>query len=430
MPALVLQQPLRWLRAINDFNGTHSAAPNFAFDMCIKRISEKDKETLDLSRWQVCVNGAEPIRAESLEDFLDAFACCRLKPDVIKPGYGLAEATLKVTCAEVGRLPRIMELDNSAYEKGQVISFNQVIAGSKSRKVVGCGWSHIDADIRIVNPHSLKECAPNEIGEIWVSSTSIALGYWNNPQTSESVMQASLSSNSKRFLRTGDLGFVNDNELFVVGRLKDLIIIRGRNLYPQDIEYVVENCHSALRAGRSCAFSIKHEGAEALVIVAEIERTERHNFNAAEIFEKLTKKILTEFEVSVFDIVFVRTGTFALTSSGKPQRRFMHDAYLAKTLDIAAQMHSVPKQKARENYVQPWLHSQVAKLLRTSVEKISVHQSFQSLGMDSIALFEMIGTLEQFSGISIPPDSIFDYPDIASLSEYVSERTKYTELVA
>lgn len=431
LPAAVLQQPVRWLRAISRFRGTHSAAPNFAFELCVQRISKEAKAALNLSSWRVCINGAETVRPQTLQRFAEAFANCGLREDVIRPGYGLAECTLKVTSVAAGQTTRHVWLDAEECARDRIVKASPGTGAAARRSFQSCGWTHIGADIRIVDPATSEVCPADAIGEIWVRSASVAQGYWNQPELTRATMQAQLATGDGPFLRTGDLGFVLDQELYITGRLKDLIVIRGRNFHPQDIELTAEAAHPAVRPGRCGAFAVEVHDREGLVLVAEVERTERHTFNAAEAFAKIQEAVAREHEVELHDAVFVRTGTFPLTSSGKVQRRVARDEYQTDTLEIVARMRTAaptPRSetgdpsRARFIALRGWLIEFVAARSQVPAAQISHGASFQALGLDSLALLEMTGMLEERLTLTLPATISLDHPNIDQLSRYLAEQ--------
>src|ERR1044072_7725154 len=253
-PAAFIQRPFRWLRAISHYRATTSGGPNFAYELCIRRINESQRAELDLSSWSVAFNGAEPVREHTLKRFSEFFAPCGFSPRSFRPCYGLAEATLLVSGQERGG-SLIKSFDSGALEKDLV---RQVQAGGdNARMLVSCGAALPDQRIVIVDRDTLRECPADKVGEVWVSGPSVARGYWSRPEETEQTFKAYLSDTGEGpFLRTGDLGFLREGELFITGRLKDLIIIRGLNHYPQDIELTVQNSHPALRPDSGAAFSI------------------------------------------------------------------------------------------------------------------------------------------------------------------------------
>ena len=432
--ASVLQHPRRWLEAITRFGGTHSSGPNFIFELCLKRISERDMKDLDLSTLRACLTGAEPVRHSTLSRFRQAFALCGLRPDAIQPGYGLAEFTLTISGIDVGVTPRTVHIDAAAAEKGRVV-LRDAEDDVLTRSFVSCGWTHVGSDIRIVDPQTRRECAPDEIGEIWASGDNLTRGYWQNPEATEETMNARLADGSGPFLRTGDLGFVIDGEIYIAGRLKDLIIIRGRNLYPHDLEATVEESVSEVRAGRCCAFSIDREEGEALVIVAELERTQRHNFDAPTVFARLREEVSVQHEAELFDAVFVRTGTFPLTSSGKAQRARARQEYLEGKLQVVAQIRT-PEPRPDEQYeerlteIRAKVIGYVADHLHVPAETVSAQQSFQRLGLDSMSLVEMILDLEEFTGQSLEASIVLEYSSIEELSMNIARMQVAAEAAA
>ena len=330
-PLSFLQRPFTWLQAISRYRGTTSGGPDFAYDLCIRRITPEQRATLDLSSWDVAFNGAEPIRAETLERFTAAFCDCGFRPAAFYPCYGLAEATLIVSGGEKTSPPvsRTFEEPELAQD-----GLSNLSAGHKKvRTLVGCGRSLPDQRIVIADPVTLAPCEEGCVGEIWVSGPSVAQGYWNQPEATTQAFCGFLSSSGEGpFLRTGDLGFLCGGELFVTGRLKDLIIIAGRNLYPQDIERTVESSHPLLRPGCGAAFSVCVDGEERLVVVQELERHSRDIDLHAAIRE--IRRTVTEWhDVRVFDVVLLKPGRIPKTSSGKIERYTCRMAFLAGTLE-------------------------------------------------------------------------------------------------
>jgi len=425
--ASVLQHPRIWLEAIGHFRGTHSSGPNFIFELCLKRIAEKTAAELDLSSLRACLTGAEAIRAKTLERFRQRFAAAGLRPEAIQPGYGLAEFTLTVTSIDLGRVAHTVHLDASACEQGRVVQATS--AGSKTRSFVSCGWTHVRSEIRIVDPESHHECPPHQIGEIWARGGNLTSGYWENEDVTNRTMGARMADGRGPFLRTGDLGFVIDGELYVAGRLKDLIIVRGRNLYPHDLEATVEETLPEVRSGRCCAFSIDGEEGEALVIIAEVDRVHRNGLDTAQAFAKLREAVSVHHEAEIYDAVFVRTGTFPLTSSGKVQRRRARQEYLEGKLHIVASIRTsgpqlvpaIDDREQRAAELRAWMVQYLAAKLHQAPESLVMDQSFQRLGLDSLSLLEMITELEEFAGQPLDSAVLFDHPSIAQLSAHMAK---------
>ncbi len=332
-PANFVERPLRWLQALSDKKATHSAAPNFAYDLCVRKIPPEKRATLDLSHWRMTLNGSEPVRAEVLKKFAEAFQVSGFKATALCPGYGLAEATLVVTAVSYDSPSYFYPVQANALEKNKIVGATET--DSNVQTLVGCGWTTIDTQIVIVNPETLKSCPPEIVGEIWVSGSTIAQGYWGKPQETQDTFQAYLAdTGAGPFLRTGDLGFIKDGELFVTGRLKEIILIRGRNNYPQDIEYTVQNSHPALRPSCGAAFTVEVKGEERLVVVQEVERTWLRKIDIDEVNRAIRKAVVQEYDLQVYAIALIRTGSLPKTSSGKIQRRGCRAKFLEGSLTI------------------------------------------------------------------------------------------------
>ena len=332
-PANFVERPLRWLQALSDKKATHSAAPNFAYDLCVRKIPPEKRATLDLSHWRMTLNGSEPVRAEVLKKFAEAFQVSGFKATALCPGYGLAEATLVVTAVSYDSPSYFYPVQANALEKNKIVGATET--DSNVQTLVGCGWTTIDTQIVIVNPETLKPCSPEIVGEIWVSGSTIAQGYWGKPQETQETFQSYLAdTGAGPFLRTGDLGFIKDGELFVTGRLKEIILIRGRNNYPQDIEYTVQNSHPALRPSCGAAFTVEVKGEERLVVVQEVERTWLRKIDIDEVNRAIRKAVVQEYDLQVYAIALIRTGSLPKTSSGKIQRRGCRAKFLEGSLEI------------------------------------------------------------------------------------------------
>jgi acyl-CoA synthetase (AMP-forming)/AMP-acid ligase II len=351
MPSVAfLQRPLRWLQAISRYRATHSGGPNFAYEHCVNKIRPEQRGDLDLSCWRVAYNGAEPIREETLRRFAASFEECGFRWDAFYPAYGLAEATLKVSGGRRATTPVTCRLEAAPLEENLIVEASPASDAQSVRTLVGSGGLALGTRAVIVDPASLQECKKGSVGEIWVSGAGVAGGYWNRPELSEQTFKARLSDTGRGpFLRTGDLGFIKDGELFITGRLKDLIIIGGRNHYPQDIELTVEQCHPSLRSGCVAAFSVEVEGEERLVVAAEVDQrykravtpsettgaSSRH-FTAEEwklLKTSVQRAIADYFGLHVHALVWLKVGGMPKTSSGKIKRHACRQGYLAGTLE-------------------------------------------------------------------------------------------------
>jgi len=348
-PVAFLQKPLRWLQAIAKYRASISGGPNFAYELCVRKTTPEQRAALDLSSWSLAFNGAEPVRAETMAAFAEAFAVSGFRREAFYPCYGLAESTLMVTGGMKFEPPVVRNFDPLSVDTGtvQVRSADDPAA----RRLVGSGRELDGQDVLIVDPQSREPLPPGGVGEIWVSGPSVAKGYWNRPDETAETFGAMLAlpsadapsrmgrwrPNPGPYMRTGDLGFFDNGELFVTGRLKDLIIIRGRNHYPQDLEHSVEGASSVVRPGSVAAFAVEIDDRERVVIVAELERGKRDPAALRAAFETIRKRLATEHEVAAEAIVLVRPNSIPKTSSGKIQRHACRRQFLEESLAVIEQ---------------------------------------------------------------------------------------------
>lgn len=327
-PLDFLKKPLRWLEAITKYGGTVSGAPNFAYDLCVRKVKSAEKEQLDLSTWKVAGVSAEPIRAHTLDAFSEAFTPCGFRRSSFYPSYGLAEATLIVTGRPPNEGPSVQYVDAKSLESGQA-----TVQGSDEVEgvaLVSSGVACPGVDVCIVDPKKRAAVSERSIGEIWVKTQSVAKGYWGRPEESAQTFDAHLSSGEGPFLRTGDLGYLDQGHLYVTGRSKDLIIIHGRNLHPQDIELVAEQSCDALRPGCGVAFSVTVDDEERLVIVHELDRGREGDAESAR--AEVVDGVARSFSVATHEVVLIARGALPKTSSGKLQRSQTRADYLAGAL--------------------------------------------------------------------------------------------------
>ena len=334
-PLSFLQKPYRWLAAISRYKGTTSGGPNFAYDLCVKMVKPEQLETLDLSSWRVAFNGAEPVQAETLDRFAHKFEPCGFRYETFYPCFGLAEGTLFVTGGYRDRAPVVRSFDPDMLSAGKAV---EAVAGTeRSRSLVSSGREIIGQRVAIVDPETLKECSPGQVGEIWTKSDSVAQGYWKNEAETERCFHAHIAdTNEGPFLRTGDLGFKLDGELFVTGRIKDLMIVRGVNIYPQDVELTAQRVSPFLRLNNGGAFMIGDYQREKLVLVQEVEHKFKAETDAAQVFNQIREAIALEHEIPISAIALIRSGSLPKTSSGKVQRHACREAYLNGTLRLVA----------------------------------------------------------------------------------------------
>jgi acyl-CoA synthetase (AMP-forming)/AMP-acid ligase II len=333
-PVSFMQRPLSWLRAIHDYRAEVAGGPNFAFDLCVRRHRPEELHGIDLSCWKVALNGAEPVRASTVDRFASTFAPYGFDANSIHPAYGMAEATLLISAGRRGTGPVTRRVDREALQR------NQMVAPARAQDaqiLVGCGRQLVGERLAIVDPETRMRLGPGLVGEVWVAGPHVAQGYWRNPEATASVFTARTASGAAQsWLRTGDLGFLDEaGELYITGRIKDLIIIRGINHYPQDIEETVQDSHAALRRHCGAAFSVPgHNDEEQLVLVQEVERTFRRQIAIEEIIASIREAIAREHEIAAREIVLIRTGSLPKTTSGKIQRRLTRQMFLAGTLSL------------------------------------------------------------------------------------------------
>ncbi|NET60101.1 MAG: AMP-binding protein, partial [Symploca sp. SIO2E6] len=437
-PVAFLQKPIRWLQAISRYQATTSGGPNFAYEFCVNKIKPEQLASLDLSSWEVAFTGAEPVRVQTLERFAQTFAACGFRQQAFYPCYGMAETTLLVSGGLKAKAPTIHSVDGTQLSQNRVVS--TVGSHKDSQEIVGCGSSWLDQKIVIVNPESLTECQDTEVGEIWVSGGSIAQGYWRRTEQTEQTFRAYLADTGEGpFLRTGDLGFLLDGELFITGRIKDVIIIRGQNHYPQDIELTIQKSHPALRVDFGAAFTVEFQGSERLVIVQEVERHYLRNLEVEEVIGTIRQEVVQEHALQPFGILLLKTNSIPKTSSGKIQRYACRVGFLENSLDVVGEWREVKQatknkkpttnnqqqktnnqQPTTNNKIQTWLIKQIAEQLGVEPQEIDIRESFARYGLDSVAAVRLSGELEEWLGRNLAPTLVYDYPTIEALARHLS----------
>lgn len=416
-PATFLQRPLRWLEAMSRLRATTSGAPNFAYDLCVERIAEEERASLDLSAWRTSFNGAEPIRADTIARFTSAFAIAGVSECVMMPSYGLAEGTLFVSGGPPQRAPRVVLADRRSLESGEL---RAPADQASAQPLVGSGVPAIEQTTIIVDPDSATLSPDGQIGEIWVSGPSVAAGYWNRPTESAATFHAHLTGSAKSFLRTGDLGVITDGELLVTGRLKDLVILDGRNYYPHDIEVAAERSHPSLRPGFAAAFSVTRDGRERVALVLEVTRHHKPEQDAA-LFRAVRTEIAATIGVVPSEIVLVRQNTIPRTSSGKIQRRACRAALLEGTLDIAGEWRA-PRSDAiaPQDAISAWLLDWAREELSVDPALLAPRTRLRDLGLDSLAATRLLVALEERFGRRIDSAQLWDQPDVGAFAQYIA----------
>ncbi len=428
-PVHFMQKPFRWLSAISRYHATTSGAPNFAYDLCVRQISLEEREQLDLSSWSVAFNGAEPIHAGTLDRFADMFGSCGFRREAFYPCYGLAEATLFVSGGEHGAAPILKLAEKAALERGEVIAASRV--DSSATRLVGCGRTAVDQQMIIVNPDTCLRCLQGQVGEIWVKGASVAQGYWNREEPTAQTFAATLGDTGEGpFLRTGDLGVIHDDELFIVGRLKDLVIIRGRNHYPHDIEATVQDSHSSLRSGCGAVFSIPVDDEERLVVVQEVGG---HSSIALDSVAAGVGRAVTEHhEVQVYAVVLIKPGTLPKTSSGKVQRHLCRAKFLAHELEaVHTTLHDGQVEREADVAAADVDDETVARVAEVWAQvlgrpHVGPHDNFFELGGDSLRGTQLLVKLQEIYAVDLPLESLFDAPTAAGLAAQIKSGCRST----
>lgn len=440
-PLRFLADPYSWLSAVTRHRAWISAAPNFAFDLCARKITDEQKATLDLRPWKMVLNGAEPVRAPTLHRFAKAFAGCGFDVDAFRPVYGLAEASLLVTFPRVDRAAQIVRVSSQALREDRVEKVSEFDAATV---LVGCGAPVGGQDVVVVDAATRKPVAPGRVGEIWLRGPSIAAGYWKNETETAQSFHATLDLSEGEgstlpkgpWLRTGDLGFTDDDSIFIAGRLKDLIVIRGRNHYPQDIELSVEASHEGIRPGCLAAFSLEDgDGNGRLVICAELDkkRMQRGGFAPSDVVDAVRKAVSHEHELHVSVVVLTETGALPKTSSGKIQRRACRAAFVEGALDVVLQVEGAPQSsskspepltrqllsrlapEAQQAQLRAHLRALVCTALGVAEDDVPLDRPLYALGLDSIAAVQLKAEIEQLTGTTLPLAETLQGPSIDEL---------------
>jgi acyl-CoA synthetase (AMP-forming)/AMP-acid ligase II len=331
-PISLIQKPLNWLLAIDKYRITTAGGPNFAYDLLCLKVTEEQRAKLDLSSWDLAFSGAEPVRAETIERFSQLFAPCGFRKETFYPCYGMAETTLFISGGSKQEPLKVKYLDGAALENNRIVEVEP--QRENSRSIVGCGRGWLGDRLLIVNPDTLTKCTADEVGEIWVAGAGVGKGYWQNPEETARSFQATLKDgNGETFLRTGDLGFIDNGEVYITGRIKEIMILWGRNHYPQHIEATVQKCHPAMRPNCGAAFALEISGEERLVIVQEVERTQLRNLDIEEVIGAIRLAVGKEHLAEVYAIALLKPATIPKTSSGKIQRRLCQKMFVAEEFE-------------------------------------------------------------------------------------------------
>ncbi|MCB0194970.1 MAG: aminotransferase class I/II-fold pyridoxal phosphate-dependent enzyme [Anaerolineae bacterium] len=454
-----IQHPIRWLQAISRYQGTISGGPTFAFEHCLK-INPEQQAGLNLNSWRVAFVGAEPIRYQTLERFAAAFGAYGFRSQAFYPCYGLAEATLMVSGGDHAAIPPTQTVKRTALRNNQFVPTS--ILDPDHQILVGCGQPAEDQTVLIVNPDTQMPCASGEdtdgvsVGEIWISGPSVAQGYWCKTTETNQTFQAIAASpddnqraksvDGKPFLRTGDLGVLYGGELFVTGRLKDLILIRGENYYPQDIEQTAERHHPELQPNGGAAFTITVDGEAQLIIVFEIKRRYRRD-DLSHVILAMHRTIAEEYGVQIKNVVLIKPGGLPRTSSGKVQRHLCRKKYLSQSLPVVASSELSPHAGKRiraslpsaeglpyksmktlkpgnTEGIQFHLVEQIARRLGLAPIQIDAQQSLNTLGLDSLKIAELKLMLDKNYNLDIPLAMLEQGMTVGQLAQQIGSGSK------
>ncbi|TKK42355.1 non-ribosomal peptide synthetase [Pseudomonas fluorescens] len=411
-PAYFLGRPLRWLEAISEYGGTISGGPDFAYRLCSERVSESALERLDLSRWRVAYSGSEPIRLDTLERFAEKFAACGFTPNNFFASYGLAEATLFVAGGTRGRGIPALRLDE------QALAANRAEPG-QGPAIMSCGTSQPNHAVLIADLHTLTELPDQCVGELWATGPSIAHGYWRNPQASAKTF---VQHAGRTWLRTGDLGFIRDGEVYITGRLKDLLIVRGHNLYPQDIEQTIEREVEGVRKGRVAAFAVNDQGLEGIGIAAEISRSVQKILPPEALIKAIRQAVAEACQQAPSVVVLLNPGALPKTSSGKVQRAACAIGHADGSLDSYAQFPGQQGQ-ASEVALESDLQQRIAAIWceQLQLAQVAGDDHFFLLGGNSITATQVVARLRESLGLELNLRLLFEAPTLAAFAAAVAQ---------
>lgn len=437
-PSGFLKRPYRWLRAISKLRATTMVAPDFSYDLVVERTTREQRETLDLSSVCLAVDGAEPIRAETIEKFCDAFAVSGFRPDAFYPCYGLAEATLLASAPRALSPVVIESFDAASLKLGRAVPVER--AGAPAVRLVGCGSSPAAQRLEIVSPETQRRLPERQVGEIWISGPCVTAGYWNKAEVNRDVFHAGAADETQpgdEFLRTGDLGFMHDGSLFITGRIKDVIILHGQNIYPQDIEGTVERTFSFVSPGACAAFALVEDSGDRLVLLVEIPKGRYPEAN--DIMDQIREAVWAEHLLSVYAVVLLPRSAIPKTTSGKVRRFKCREQFLAggfnevarslsgtrqPTTRRAVTANAVEQETARSSSVdgmRSLLVDVLSEYTRVSADVIDMERPLYTYGLDSIRLLELTRDLEVRLARSLSPMTLYNYSSIDALAKYLSE---------
>ncbi len=426
-PSSFIKNPKVWLKTIDQYQATHTAAPNFAFDYCCSSINAVTLKECSLHSLQVIVCGGEPVCKETYENFTKKFKTLGLRKNIFCAHYGLSE-TGSVTTSKPSQPLRFLSLDISLLGEGKIKHTNQK---KKSKSVASCGEIDETIQILIVRPETCVPCVPGEIGEIWIQSPSVAMGYLNRPEETESTFSRVLSTtNEGEFFRSGDLGFIENNQLFVVGREKEVIIIHGKNHHPVDIEWTIKK-HIPNLTLPMAVFSCEINQQEKVVVVQEVE-TATHDTVYKKRIGEILAAVSKTHEIEVYEIVFIEKGMIPKTGSGKVQRKLCRNLYINQELSVLYKyQHRGAGVQSKVKTSPPQLDGDILAILKqqvflpvlsTDLAGLEEVATFSQLGLDSIQYIQISKRIETVFDIEFAPVILFKYSCFTELVEYLSSQ--------
>lgn len=473
-PTSFLKKPLRWLQAVSDERAIISGAPNFAYELCVNRLTPQDRQRLDLSHWEVAFCGAEPIRAETIDRFCETFAASGFRRSSFYPCYGLAEATLLVSGHQAGTEPVVKSIvrDDLEHFIAREVAADSEHDSDSVLRVVGCGQSRLDGEILIVDPETCVPVADGRIGEIWYRGENVATGYWNRPEKSAEVFDARPADRpTDSFLRTGDMGFWSADQLFVTGRLKEMLVVRGRNLFPQDLEAVARAVRSDCIDG-VVVFPVGRDSDEDLVLVVEVDR--RSDAVQSEALIAQLRMALTDtFEISPSSILLVRPFSLPRTTSGKMQRWLTRQLCEEQSLKVLHRWDRNPPAVAPSNPatvnrntplepaevepattspgagnrtetlanidlfsrglddnrishvaedIETWLCARLQSHGHLAPQEVTPDRPLAEFGLDSMTTLQLAGEIEDQYRVTLNPIVMWNYPTARHLAHYLAEQ--------
>lgn len=431
-PGVFVRSPLSWLRRVEAERATHAGCPNFGYDLCVERVTPEQAADLDLSAWRIALNGAEPVQARTLQRFAKLFAPAGFERAAFRPCFGMAESTLMVTGEIPGTVSDIMSVDGPALTLNQI---EEAADDGSALDLVSCGLAPQDVDIAIVDPHTKRAKSAGQIGEIWLRGPSIGAGYWQKPDMTQEVFQAEISGGSEGhgYLRTGDLGFMRAEQLYVTGRLKEVLILQGRTFYPLDIEVLALAAHADLALGQAAAFEIASDGQQTLAIMIELHRSKMRSVDVAATCAAVRAACINELDIVPSSVTLLAPFALPKTSSGKIQRGLCKKLYqdgglkiIGEVKDTSPPQSEDPATPRNAADIAQWISQWIAREQGVGLEVVGQNTPFADLGLGSLSAARMAQELSAYLGRS-PINSLslaWACPTIDALATFLAPAPK------